>query len=110
MTLAELKTGEKAVISKIKGRGTFRKRIMEMGFVKGKVVRVVKSAPLKDPIEYQILNYNISLRRAEAALVEVVRLDTIHEKEFKTTEDEPRQISEKIRQQLKGASILKLLL
>ncbi|MBT3750772.1 MAG: ferrous iron transport protein B [Bacteroidetes bacterium] len=101
MTLAELKTGEKAVISKIKGRGTFRKRIMEMGFVKGKVVRVVKSAPLKDPIEYQILNYNISLRRAEAALVEVVRLDTIHEKEFKTTEDEPRQISEKIRQQLK---------
>lgn len=71
MTLADLKTGEKAVISKVKGRGAFRKRIIEMGFVVGKQVIVVKNAPLKDPIEYNILGYEISLRRNEAALVEV---------------------------------------
>ena len=71
MTLADLKTGEKAVITKVKGRGAFRKRIIEMGFVVGKQVIVVKNAPLKDPIEYNILGYEISLRRAEAGLVEV---------------------------------------
>lgn len=71
MTLAELKTGEKAVITKVKGRGAFRKRIIEMGFVVGKQVIVIRNAPLKDPIEYNILGYEVSLRRTEAALVEV---------------------------------------
>jgi len=71
MTLAELKTGEKAVISKVKGRGGFRKRIIEMGFVVGKQVIVIKNAPLKDPIEYNILGYEVSLRRSEASLIEV---------------------------------------
>jgi len=71
MTLAELKTGEKAVISNVKGRGAFRKRIIEMGFVVGKQVIVVKNAPLRDPIEYNILGYEVSLRRSEAELVEV---------------------------------------
>ena len=72
MTLADLKTGEKAVISKVRGRGAFRKRIIEMGFVVGKQIIVIKNAPLKDPIEYNILGYEISLRRTEAALIEVV--------------------------------------
>ena len=56
MNLAELKSGDKAIILKVKGRGAFRKRIIEMGFVVGKQVIVVKNAPLKDPIEYQTTN------------------------------------------------------
>ncbi|NOX85229.1 MAG: ferrous iron transport protein B [Chlorobi bacterium] len=73
MTLADLKTGEKAIITKVKGRGAFRKRIIEMGFIVGKQVIVVKNAPLKDPIEYNILGYEVSLRRSEAALIEVTK-------------------------------------
>ncbi len=72
MKLSELKTGERAVIVKVKGHGAFRKRILEMGFVKGKVVKVIKNAPLKDPIEYEIMDYKISLRRSEAYMVEIV--------------------------------------
>ncbi|PLX01367.1 MAG: ferrous iron transport protein B [Marinilabiliales bacterium] len=71
MTLADLKNGEKAIISKVKGRGAFRKRIIEMGFVVGKQVIVIKNAPLKDPIEYNIMGYEVSLRRTEASLIEV---------------------------------------
>jgi ferrous iron transport protein B len=70
--LADLKTGEEAIITKILGHGAFRKRIMEMGFVKGKKVKVIKNAPLQDPVEYEIMGYNVSLRRSEAILVEVV--------------------------------------
>ncbi len=72
MTLNDLKQGESGVITKVKGRGAFRNRITEMGFVKGRKVEVVKSAPLKDPIEYQIMGYEISLRRSEASLIEVI--------------------------------------
>ena len=72
MNLSELKTKETAFISKVKGRGAFRKRIIEMGFVQGQKVTVIKNAPLKDPIEYRIMNYNISLRRSEARLIEVI--------------------------------------
>ncbi len=72
MNLSELKNDERAVIIKIKGRGAFRKRITEMGFIKGETVTVIKNAPLKDPIEYRIMGYHISLRRSEASLVEVV--------------------------------------
>jgi ferrous iron transport protein B len=71
MILSELKNGDKAIIIKVKGRGAFRKRIMEMGFVVGKQVIVVKNAPLKDPIEYNVMGYEISLRRSEASLIEV---------------------------------------
>ena len=72
MNLSELHTGQEAVIVKVKGHGAFRKRIIEMGFVKGKKVKVVKNAPLKDPIEYEIMDYKVSLRRNEAELVEVI--------------------------------------
>lgn len=72
MNLSELHTSEEAVIVKVKGHGAFRKRIIEMGFVKGKKVKVVKNAPLKDPIEYEIMDYKVSLRRSEASLVEVI--------------------------------------
>lgn len=71
MTLAELQTGQKGTIIKVKGRGVFRRRIMDMGFIHGKEVTVIKSAPLQDPVEYVVLGYNVSLRRSEAELIEV---------------------------------------
>lgn len=72
MKLSDLHTGEKGVIVKVSGHGGFRKRIVEMGFVKGKTVTVILNAPLRDPIEYEIMGYKISLRREEAQLVEVI--------------------------------------
>ncbi|HPR58124.1 MAG TPA: ferrous iron transport protein B [Bacteroidales bacterium] len=72
MNLSELIEGQKGFISKVKGRGAFRKRITEMGFVKGQEVEVVKNAPLRDPIEYKIMGYSVSLRRTEAHLIQVV--------------------------------------
>lgn len=65
-------TGEKAIITKVHGHGSFRKRLIEMGFISGKSVHVVLNAPLKDPIEYEILGYRISLRREEAEMIEVL--------------------------------------
>lgn len=79
MRLSELKEGQKAVIIKILGRGAFRKRLIEMGFVRGKEISVTKFAPLKDPIEYNILGYEVSLRKSEAELVEVVTQNEIIE-------------------------------
>lgn len=72
MRLSELRTGEKGVIVKVLGHGGFRKRIVEMGFIKGKTVEVILNAPLKDPIKYRLLGYEISLRREEADMIEVV--------------------------------------
>lgn len=89
--LSDLKTGDEAVITKVLGRGAFRKRITEMGFVKGKKVTVIKSAPLLDPVEYEIMGYKISLRRSEAELVEVVSADMADQislGEFQGTIDE----------------------
>jgi len=71
MTLLELNDGEKGIIVKVRGRGAFRKRLIEMGFVVGKEIIVIKKAPLQDPIEYYLMNYNISLRRSEANLIEI---------------------------------------
>ena len=72
MKLSELKTGERGVIVKVNGHGGFRKRIIEMGFVRGNKVKVILNAPLRDPIEYEIIGYKISLRRSEAAKIEVI--------------------------------------
>lgn len=72
MRLSELKTGERGVIVKVNGHGSFRKRIIEMGFVKGNKVKVILNAPLRDPIEYEIIGYKISLRKEEAAKIEVI--------------------------------------
>lgn len=70
--LSDLTPGETGIITKVRGHGAFRKRITEMGFVKGQKVRVIKAAPFRDPLEYEIMGYNVSLRRSEAQLVEVV--------------------------------------
>lgn len=67
-----MKTGESATILKVLGHGGFRRRIMEMGFVRGKKVEVVLNAPLHDPIVYRIMDYEVSLRRSEARMIEVI--------------------------------------
>ena len=79
--LSELKTGESATILKVTGHGGFRRRIMEMGFIRGQRVEVILNAPLKDPIKYRLLDYEISLRRQEAEMIEVVS-----EQEARTTQ------------------------
>ena len=72
MKLSELKTGEHGIIVKVHGHGGFRKRIVEMGFIKGKNVEVLLNAPLQDPVKYKIMGYEVSLRRQEADMIEVV--------------------------------------
>ncbi len=82
MKLSELKEGEKGIIAKVRGRGAFRRRIMEMGFVAGREVTVTKYAPLKDPIEYSVMGYEVSIRREEAELIEIYLPD-----------EEPQQVN-----------------
>ena len=72
MKLSELKTGETGVIVKVSGHGGFRKRIIEMGFIKGKTVEVLLNAPLQDPVKYKIMGYEVSLRHSEADQIEVL--------------------------------------
>lgn len=72
MTLGDLRPGESGIIVKIRGRGAFHKRLTEMGFVRGRKVEAIRIAPLGDPLEYRIMGYEISLRRNEAKLVEIV--------------------------------------
>ena len=77
MKLSELHTGQQAVIVKVKGHGGFRKRILEMGFVKGQTVEVLLNAPLQDPVKYHIMGYEVSLRRQEAEMIEVKTAEEI---------------------------------
>ncbi len=72
MRLSELKTGEHGVIVKVQGHGGFRKRIIEMGFIRGKEVEVLLNAPLQDPVKYKVMGYEVSLRRQEAEMIEVI--------------------------------------
>ena len=71
MKLSELKTGESGVIVKVLGQGAFRKRLIEMGFIKGKTVEVLLNAPLQDPVKYKLMGYEVSLRHDEAEMIEV---------------------------------------
>ena len=82
LTLADIPEKGRCVIAKIHGHGGFRNRIMELGFVKGQTVTVLKKAPLKDPVEYEILGSHISLRHSEAANIEVVSLDESSHPDF----------------------------
>lgn len=75
MRLSDLKTGETAVVVKILGHGAFRKRMIEMGFVRGRHITSLLSAPLRDPVKYTLMGYEVSLRRSEASLIEVVHAD-----------------------------------
>ena len=80
-TLLDLQQGESGIIVKVKGRGAFRKRITQMGFVKGKKVTAIKSAPLMDPIEYKIMGYNLALRKSEGSLIEIIQFSEIIKRE-----------------------------
>jgi len=84
MKLSELKTGESGVIVKVQGHGGFRKRIIEMGFIKGKKVEVLLNAPLQDPVKYKLMGYEVSLRHQEADMIEVLT-----EEEARQQEQEP---------------------
>ena len=94
MKLSELKTGEKGIIVKVSGHGGFRKRIIEMGFIKGKQVEVLLNAPLQDPVKYKLMGYEVSLRHQEANMIEVVSAETpIEMTEFNVSD--AQQIHEK---------------
>ena len=75
MRLSELTRGESAIIVRVDGDGDFRRRITEMGFVRGKKITVIRNAPMRDPIEYELMGYEVSLRRAEADNIEVMAED-----------------------------------
>ena len=79
MRLSELKTGQSATILNVLGHGGFRRRIMEMGFVRGKRVDVLQNAPLRDPIKYRIMDYEVSLRRSEAAMIVVITAEEVQQ-------------------------------
>ena len=76
MRLSDLKTGESAIVVKTLGHGAFRKRVMEMGFVKGREITCVLSAPLKDPVKYSLMGYEVSLRRSEASMIEIMPVES----------------------------------
>ena len=86
MKLSELHTGESGIIVKVTGHGGFRKRIVEMGFIKGQKVDVLLNAPLKDPVKYRVMGYEVSLRHSEADMIEVMTVSEY--KQQKETEDE----------------------
>ncbi len=72
MKLSELKNGETAVIVRLSGHGGFRKRIMEMGFIRGEKVKSVLDSPMHDPVKYHVMGYDVLLRRNEASMIEVL--------------------------------------
>ena len=72
MKLSELRNGETAVIVRLSGHGGFRKRIMEMGFIRGEKVKSVLDSPMHDPVKYHVMGYDVLLRRSEAAMIEVL--------------------------------------
>jgi len=74
MTLDDLTTGEKGRVIRLLAHGPFKKRLLEMGFIAGAEVEVIKYAPLKDPVEYFIKGYHVSLRHEEAAQIEVEKI------------------------------------
>lgn len=76
-TLEDLKEGETGVIARVKGKGAFRRRIMDMGFIPGQEITVVRRAPLQDPVEYSIMGYLVSIRRSEARLIEILEDERI---------------------------------
>ena len=118
MRLSELKTGETGVVVKVLGHGGFRKRIVEMGFVKGKTVEVLLNAPLRDPVKYRIMGYEISLRHSEAEMIEVVAREDIEvnnslfgteydniKDSYSITEDELCEIAQGQRRQINVALV-----
>lgn len=87
MKLSELNTGESGIIIKVIGHGGFRKRIVEMGFIKGQRVDVLLNAPLQDPVKYRIMGYEVSLRHSEAQMIEIISEDEANIINYKLNDD-----------------------
>ena len=100
MVLSDLKTGSKARIVKVKGRGAFRKRILEMGFIRGQDIEAIRNAPMEDPIEYNLMGYNVSLRKTEAELIEISTDSNTNDTHYDGTLDTGRRESDKERGQV----------
>lgn len=79
MKLSDLHNGESAIIVKVHGHGGFRKRITEMGFVRGRNVSSVQNSPFNDPVKYSIMGYEVSLRHSEAEMIDVLYESEIDE-------------------------------
>lgn len=94
MKLSDLKTGERGVIVKVMGHGGFRKRIVEMGFIKGKVVDVLQNAPLHDPVKYKLMGYEVSLRHSEADMIEVISVEEAERIEKENKQNKPNNPSD----------------
>lgn len=71
-TLKDLKVGETAVVKRLHGEGPVKRRIMDMGLTKGVAVHLRKVAPLGDPMELTVRNYELSVRKADAEMIELV--------------------------------------
>ena len=95
MKLANLKTGDSAIIIKVLGHGGFRKRIIEMGFIKGKKVEVLLNAPLQDPVKYKIMGYEVSLRHSEAEQIEVLSEHETEDFKQNTTNNQQTIVADK---------------
>ena len=109
MRLSDLNTGDKAYIIKVQGHGGFRKRIVEMGFIKGQRVEVLQCAPLQDPVKYKVMGYEVSLRRQEAEKIEVANAECGMENEELSTvsiDNEEFSISHSTSQQSENHSTL----
>ena len=94
MRLSDLKTGDRGVIVKVLGHGGFRKRIIEMGFIKGTTVEVLLNAPLQDPVKYKLLGYEVSLRHDEASMIEII------------SEEEAKEIARNNTENLQGINTI----
>ena len=114
MKLSDIEVGGRAVIVKVAGHGGFRRRIVEMGFIKGKLVEVLNRAPLGDPIEYSVMGYNVSLRLSEAEKIEVITIaeaEEIAKQRYESgsaqtiTEDEIRQVALDRRKEIQVALV-----
>ena len=70
-TLKDLKVGEHATVVRLHGEGPVRRRIMDMGLTKGTAVYLRKVAPLGDPLELTVRNYELSIRKADAEMIEI---------------------------------------
>lgn len=108
MKLSELHTGESGIIVKVTGHGGFRKRIVEMGFIKGQKVEVLLNAPLKDTVKYRVMGYEVSLRHSEANMIEVMTQEEytrrMKAKSEAVTKDETTQAFEEESEQINNSN------
>lgn len=105
MKLSDLKTGERGVIVKVMGHGGFRKRIVEMGFIKGKVVDVLQNAPLHDPVKYKLMGYEVSLRHSEADMIEVISVEEAERIEKENKQNKSNNPSDTYNEAANNASV-----